>query len=250
MTEADQATVQVRRDGDVTVLTLHRPAKRNALNTDLVVALEEAATAAAADGARVLVLTGDGPVFCAGADLSGDVYAKGFPDRMVAMLRALESLPVPIVAAVDGPAIGAGAQIALAADLRVVGPTARVEVPVAKVAVSIDTWTVRRLAALIGDGPARSVLMGAESVPAEQLLASGFGNRAGGLDEAIAWAHELAALAPLTLKHLKMVFNHDGAGDEDAPEVREALEAAWNSRDAREARTARAERRAPRFEGR
>lgn len=249
MGQDDTATVQVRREDAVTVLTLHRPAKRNALNSTLVAQLQAAAVEAVDAGARVLVITGEGPVFCAGADLAGDVYADGFPEAMVTMLRTLEGLPALIVAAVDGPAIGAGAQIALAADLRVVGPTARLEIPVAKVAVSIDTWTVRRLADLIGGGPARTVLFGAESVMAEDLLARGFGNRAGDVGEAIAWAHRLAELAPLTHRHLKMVFNRDGAADADEPEVRAALEAAWRSNDMHEARRARAERRPARFTG-
>lgn len=231
------------------VLELRREDRRNALNTVMVEAIRGAAEQAVADGARVLVITGQGAVFCAGADLSGDVYQGDFPDRLVGMLDAIEALPVPVVAALNGPAIGAGVQLALACDLRVVAEAARIEVPVVKVGVAVHTWTMRRLAELLG-GRARNIMFAGEPMGAAELLERGFGNRAGGLAEAEAWAQELAGLAPLSLRHVKMAFNEDGARDPDSPGLNAALEAAWRSEDKDEARLARAERRRPVFKGR
>ncbi|WP_235174640.1 enoyl-CoA hydratase [Tomitella biformata] len=244
-------SVDARQDGDsgVVVLELQRADRRNALNTVMVEAIRGAAEQAVADGARVLVITGQGSAFCAGADLSGDVYQGDFPEKLIGMLDAIEALPVPVVAALNGPAIGAGVQLALACDLRVVSESARIEVPVVKVGVAVHTWTMRRLAEVLG-GRARNIMFAGEPMHAPELLERGFGNRAGGLTEAVAWARELAKLAPLSLRHVKMAFNENGARDPDSPELHAALEAAWQSEDKDEARLARSERRPPEFTGR
>ena len=115
----------VSRDGDVVVLELQREERRNALNLDLCRAIDEAARDAVGDGpanggARALVITGQGTAFCSGADLGG-VYGDEFLEALYGMLHGLTRLPVPIVAAVNGPAIGAGTQLAIACDLRAPG---------------------------------------------------------------------------------------------------------------------------------
>ncbi|QIS17564.1 enoyl-CoA hydratase [Nocardia terpenica] len=238
----------VSRDGDVVTIELQRPERRNALNEELVAALQEAVTTAAAD-ARVIVLTGQGSVFSAGADLTG-VYSMPFLDGLRAMLRTIESLPVPVIAAVNGGAVGAGVQLAMASDLRVMSPDSYLAIPAAKLGITVDGWTVRRLVSLIGGGPARTVLLGAESVSAADAYTFGFANRIGTLADAQAWAKSIAELAPLSLRHLKLVLNDDGTRDDASPEQAEALQAAWLSADAQEARQARVEKRAAKFEGR
>ncbi|WP_084611636.1 enoyl-CoA hydratase [Tomitella biformata] len=242
--------VEVRREGDVVVLELCREERRNALNTQMCDDIRVAAEAAVAEGARALLLTGRGDVFCAGADLSGDVYSGRFPLALVWMLDVLQTLPVPVLAAVNGPAIGAGVQLALACDLRVVAEDARFEVPVAKNGLTVHNWTIRRLSDVVGGGPARTMLLGARAMFAPEALERGLANVLGELPAALAWAHELAALAPLSLRHLKMVFNDDGARDQATPAQADAFQAAWNSADKNEARQARKEGRAPEFQGR
>lgn len=232
------------RDDAVSVLELQRPERRNALDLGLCRALHEAARDEVDAGARVLVLTGQGTSFCAGADLGG-VYSEEFIDALYGMLRGLTRLPVPVVAAVDGPAIGAGTQLALAADLRVAGETARFAVPTARNGMAVDAWTIRTLAGLAGHGPARRLMLAAESLDRDQALACGLADRPGDLPAAVAWAHEIAALAPLTLAHNKAVLT--GADEETTART---FAACWASEDVREAAAARAERRAPVFSGR
>ncbi|MFZ2176045.1 MAG: enoyl-CoA hydratase [Rhodococcus sp. (in: high G+C Gram-positive bacteria)] len=238
------------RDGDVFTLELQRPDRRNALNSELCEQLREQVEGVVSEGARVIVLTGQGTTFCAGADLSGDVYAEGFTDTLLEMLHTIDSVPVPVIAAVNGPAIGAGTQLALAADLRVVAPEARFAVPAAKLGISVDRWTVHRLVALIGGGPARTILLGAEQIEAEEAYTRGLANKRGDLVAAQRWANTIAQLAPLSLQHLKMVLNDDGTQSPPPPEQLAALHAAWKSEDAREARVARQEKRPPVFRGR
>ena len=116
--------IGVERVGDVVTIELQRPQRRNALNSELVDTLREAVAKAAADDVRVIVLTGAGTVFCAGADLSGDVFAADFPEKAIALNFAIDAAPMPVIGAINGPAIGAGVQLAMVCDLRVVAPAA------------------------------------------------------------------------------------------------------------------------------
>jgi enoyl-CoA hydratase len=236
-------------DGAVAVIELQRHERRNALNTMLCQEVRAAVESAVAGGARAVVVTGEGTSFCAGADLTGDVYAEDFLPSLAAMLGSIEQAPVPVIAAVNGAAVGAGVMLALACDLRVVAPQGRFLVPAAKLGVALDTWTIRRLAKIAGGGVARQVLLGAETVLPEAALRCGLANRLGDLAAAQEWAHEIAGFAPLTLRHLKLVLNDDGAHAEPSPEQVAAHTAAWSSADAAEARAAVAEKRRPEFTG-
>ncbi|MFI1914863.1 enoyl-CoA hydratase [Nocardia sp. NPDC020380] len=238
----------ISRDGEVVTIELQRPERRNALNEALVGELRAAIEDAAAT-ARVIVLTGQGPLFSAGADLDG-VYSDSFLSGLLGMLRAIETAPVPVISAINGGAFGAGVQLALASDLRVMTPDSFIAIPAAKLGISVDRWTVRRLAALLGPGPARTVLLGAERVQAADAYAFGFANKIGTLADAQTWAKQIAELAPLSLRHMKLVFNDDDTRGLDTPEQTAALAAAWSSADAQEARVARLEKRPAKFAGR
>ncbi|NMO01588.1 enoyl-CoA hydratase [Gordonia sp. TBRC 11910] len=234
----------------VTTIELARESKRNALNEEMVVQLADAFATAAADGTRAIVLTGRGNVFSAGADLSGPVYDPVFLEKLVAMLQQIESTPVPVIAALNGAALGAGLQLAMAADLRVMSPDALAGIPAAKIGVAVDEWTIRRLVSLVGSGQARGMLIGCEPLSADRAHDLGFANRIGDLADAQHWAATIAALAPLTLQHYKLVLNGDGARDEAPRDRRDAMLKAWQSADLAEGRAARAEKRVPVFEGR
>src|SRR5690606_14332843 len=170
----------VSRDGDVVTIEMQREQRRNALNTELVTALREGVLAAVADGARAIVLTGRGPIFSAGADLNG-VYSDEFLELLMDMLHTIESAPVPVISAINGAAIGGGVQLTLASDLRVMEPDAYIGIPAARIGVSVDRWTMHRLVSLIGGGPARSILLGAEQISARDCYTYGFANRLGTL---------------------------------------------------------------------
>ncbi len=236
----------VTREGSVSVLELQRPDKRNALDLDLCRALYVAVDEEVKGGARALVLTGQGSAFCAGADLDG-VYGDEFLHALYGMLHHLAKVSVPVVAAVNGPAIGAGTQLALACDLRVVDERARFAIPTARNGMAVDAWTIRTLEKLAGAGRARRVMLAAETVGRDEALACGLADRAGTLDDALAWAQEIATLAPLTLAYNKLVLN--GTGDDDHV-IEAAFASVWRSDDVQEAARARAEQREPVFEGR
>jgi enoyl-CoA hydratase len=248
--------IATSRDGNVAIIELQRPERRNALDLALCHAIRGAADDAVAEGARVIVVTGQGAAFCSGADLGG-VYASvgappasaasgGFLDALYGMLHHVAQLPVPLIAAVNGPAIGAGTQLAMACDLRVADETAAFAVPVARNGLAVDAWTIRTLSSLAGAGPARRMMLAAASLDREAALACGLADSAGTLADAVAWAHKLAELAPLAIAHSKLVLN----GIADDAQIEKSFAAVWASADVEEAARARAERRTPVFEGR
>jgi enoyl-CoA hydratase len=258
----------------VAVATIDRPGRRNALDADLCEALRE--HLAARRELRAVVVTGAGRVFCAGADLArraadtaegpGDGEldhgglrhggADSFRPAFERLLEAVVEHPAPVLAAVDGPALGAGMQLAVACDLRVVGPEARFAIPAARLGVLLSPANVRRLALLVGHGAARDLLLTGRSVGREEAAGLGLVQRAA--DDAAAGAlelaREIAGLAPLSVQGHKRALNLvlDGAAlpDAAAAEIR-ALEArTFASDDLQEGLAAFADKRAPRFRGR
>jgi enoyl-CoA hydratase len=235
--------------GPVALVTIDRPERRNAVDHEALEHLLDALGRATA--ARVVVLTGAGGHFCAGADLSG-VEDASFTDLLRDVLTALRDDPRPTVAAVDGAALGAGTQLAVACDLRVATPSARFGIPAAKLGLMVDHWTVQRLALLAGAGPARAMLVAAETYGGEDAARFGLVQRVGDLDEALGWADDIAALAPLTIAGHKLALNRlempVGRGDD--ADVHAASAAAWGSEDLQEGMAAFRERRRPQFRGR
>ena len=242
--------IEVTREGHVMTLEMQRPERRNALNTELVDSLRDAVDKAAAEDVRVIVLTGQGHVFSSGADLSGGQgVADELPDKARALNLAIDSAPVPVIGAINGPAIGAGVILSMICDLRVVAPEAYFQFPVARYGIALDNWSIRRLTSLVGAGRARGMLLAAERLDADTALQTGMANRIGTLADAQAWAQEIAGFAPLALQHAKRVLNDDGAYDDPRPAHQELFDRAWASQDIIEAQVARIEKRPPRFQG-
>jgi enoyl-CoA hydratase len=245
-------TLHVEHRGRVTVLTLDRPERRNAVDHSTLLELLEAQaelTARIPAATRCVVLTGSPPAFSAGADLHG-VEEGRFTTDLGLVLRGFGDLAAPVIAAVDGPALGAGTQLVVAADLRVATPDSTFGIPAAKLGLVVDHWTIRRLAAEFSAPIAREMLVTAGTSTAVRLHGIGAIHRLGGLGDALGWAEEISALAPLTIAAHKLGLR--GAG-RDAP-LDERFEAAravaWSSADAEEGRTAFLAKRDPEFHGR
>jgi len=236
--------IRTERRDQVALVTIDRPERRNALDLEHCRELHRAVTGATAD-ARVVVVTGAGGQFCAGADLGG-VEGDEFVAALRALLLFLTETPVPVISAVEGPALGAGTQLAIACDLRVAAPDARFGVPAGKLGLMIDHWSVQRLVLLAGAGPARAMLLAAEVLSGEEAHRLGLVQRLGGLDEALAWAGEIAALAPVSIAGHKLSLNRPVSD----PDVDAAFARAWSSADLAEGMAAFRERRPPEFRGR
>jgi enoyl-CoA hydratase len=245
----------------VGIAVIDRPTRRNALNAELADEL----TARLQDDhdLRVIVITGEGTTFCAGADLarrfddvatSDGAGTDSFRPAFERLLDTIVDYPAPVIAAINGHALGAGLQLAVACDLRVVQPGAQLGIPASKLGVMLSAPNIARLADLVGQGPARDLLLSGRAVDAEEALRVGLVHRV--VDDARAaattWADELAKLAPLTIRGHKRALNLVARGvDEDGRRELAALEAqAFASADLQEGLAAFAERRTARFEGR
>ena len=232
-------TVRQERRGHVLSVTIDRPETRNAVDLETLRSIEEIMGDLA--DARVVVLSGAPPAFCSGADLTG-VELGEFTDTLHRVLASFGAAPVITMAAVDGPALGAGSQLAAACDLRMSTPESRFGVPAAKLGLAVDRWTVDRLVQEAGASVARRMLLTGESVTGSELL-GGFVHRLGTLDEAFEWARSLCDLAPLTIRAHKLAL--EGVASDDL--IESARSAAWASQDADEGRRAFKEKRPPVF---
>jgi enoyl-CoA hydratase len=245
-------TVHVEITGEadaITIITLDRPERRNALDHATLGELLDALEAATARPTRVLVLTGAGGHFCAGADLTG-VEDAAFATSLQAVLDALRTTAFPTIAAIEGAALGAGTQLAVACDLRVATDDASFGIPAAKLGLMVNHWTVQRVEMLFGPSTARAVLLAAEVVKGDEARRIGVVNRSGALPEAMSWATQIATLAPLTIAGHKLMLNKLEEAPAPDAEVAAAFARAWESEDFAEGLDAFRHRRTPRFGGR
>ena len=190
-------TVAVTTHGAVTTVTIERPERRNAVDPETAVRLREAFLAFEADDSQsVAVFTGAGGAFCAGFDLkalSEGRAARHDPDGEGPMGPSRLNLSKPVIAAVEGPAVAGGLELALWCDLRVASATAVFGVYCRRWGVPlIDGGTVR-LPRLIGQSRAMDMILTGRAVEAEEAYAIGLANRLVPAGEALAAAQALAA---------------------------------------------------------
>jgi len=220
----DELLVETR--GAVRVLTLNRPDKLNALNPALLEALADAFGGIEAEASvRAVLLTGAGRGFCAGADLTqnmgrdardvGALIDKHY-NPMVWRMRAL---PLPVIAAVNGAAAGAGANLALAADLVIAAESANFTEAFIRIGLIPDAGGTYFLPRLIGDARARGMAMTGETITAAQAADWGLIWRclpdSGFAEAALEFATGLAARPTQALAAMKQAFNASGANSLD-----------------------------------
>lgn len=259
--------LEVARQGSIVTLTLNRPAARNALSLEMIAALHSAIETLSADPtASVVILAGNGPVFCAGHDLKQLTAHRADPDRgraffaetmraCAAMMQAIVHSPKPFIASVQGTAAAAGCQLVATCDLAVASDQAHFNTP----GVNIGLFCSSPMVALsrnVSRKHAMEMLLLGEMLPADRAREFGLVNRvvpASQLrDEVIAMAQQIADKSPLTVAIGKEAFyrqleaNLSDAYDYAADVmVRNML-----ARDAEEGINAFIEKRAPTWEGR
>ncbi len=208
----------IENDGAVRILTMNRPDKLNALDTALTQALFDALLAAQADEAiRAVVLAGAGRGFCAGADLGE--FKDLTPDNAALVERRAEltmnlhrvfsQLAKPVVAAINGAAMGGGAGLALAGDVAIMSATATLGYPEVKHGI-VAAIVMANLVRNVGRKAAFELVAGGEPVDAARACALGMVNRVVALEEllpaAIAVAQKFAAVEPLAMAATKQLF--------------------------------------------
>ena len=249
------------RDGPVATLIMNRPKTRNALDPELLQALGAALREAAADeSVRAVVLAGAGDAFCSGADLKGalgdlEAGADLGPriEQFHDLIRAIVSAPKPFIAAVRGPAVGFGADLALACDLRVLAEDAYIQEKFVAIGLMPDGGGSFWLPRLVGLGRALEFLMLGTRIDAAQALHLGLANRvvADERAEAQSIAATLAAGPPLALAAIKAAVRESAASSVNQALAREkqGQTELLHSQDFREGVAAWSTKRAANFHG-
>lgn len=246
-------------DDGVATLTLSRPRHLNRLHREDLLALQtHFAQLAAHPAVRVLVLTGSGRAFCAGYHLGefdqGDAAAHDDPRLFERTVDALEALPLPTVARLNGSVYGGATDLALACDFRIGVQGMELRMPAARLGLHYYPSGLQRYVTRLGLGAAKRLFLLAQAVDAQELLRIGY------LDEAVAAEQlddavqrvvaALAGNAPLAVAGMKRSLNEVAAGRADVDELQRRVAQCAASADLREGLAAFAARREPRFTGR
>jgi enoyl-CoA hydratase len=215
-----QHLIEEDLDKTVRVLTLNRPDRLNAWNAAMRAELRDAIDRAAEDPElRALVLTGAGRAFSAGEDVSdmpelAAIGTRGFRSvarRIHDVFDVVESMEIPVIAAIDGVAAGGGFELALSCDFRVLGETSRLIMPEAKVGLIPGSGGCSRLVRYVGLGRAKELVMLGGTLDAASAREAGLATRVVPAGEArtaaIELAQDLAARAPLAIGMAKLVLN-------------------------------------------
>lgn len=256
-----ESSIDFRRDGDIALVTLDRPAKLNALTSSMLDALESVARALDNDAKlRVVVLTGTGErAFCVGADI--DEWAELQPldmwrrwvKRGHQVFNQWACLRVPVVCAINGHAMGGGLELAITADIRIAADHATFALPEASIATCPGWSGTQRLVQLVGASRAKYLAISGARLAAEDALRSGLvheivrGEQLG--RRALSLAGDLAARAPVALQLTKQLLN--AAAGEGTAAALEAIAAGLSASTADAAEGVRSfrEKRRPRFSG-
>ena len=185
--------ITVQTDGDLRVITLARPDKANALTEAMLQDLIAAVTTARTKGAKALILTGQGKVFSAGADLDAAKAGLAISPLWEALSSAIADFPGLTIAALNGTLAGGACGMALACDLRLAVPGAKVFYPVMRLGYLPQPSDPARLAALIGPARAKMILMTGAKIDAAEALAWGLIDRITAPEALLETAHALCA---------------------------------------------------------
>lgn len=252
----------VERQGAVAIWTIARPEAKNALDHATLNELIDAVAEAGRDrSVRAVVLTGEGHTFVSGGDLrelrgkNTPQDAERFSDLGWDLTRAMSELPVPIVCAMPGPAIGGGAELALACDMRVADLRAKISFKQVRMGVTTAWGTVPRLVALVGVGTAARLLYTSHEVAAAEAKLLGLVDEVteNGLARttALAWASDIAEASPRAVAEMKRLVRETVATTHDVRATeRQLFVDTWSGADHNEAVEAYFERRAAKWEER
>ncbi|MGF1597908.1 MAG: enoyl-CoA hydratase/isomerase family protein [Acidimicrobiales bacterium] len=249
------AKVTVEVDGPIRTVTMNRPEKGNALDAEMLQAMEAAFDPAPGpgDGERVAVIRSVGRVFCSGLDLTGGL---GRDQNVETLFDRVQSWPLPVVAAVQGAAIAGGNELALHCDFVVASETARFGMSLAQIGLAPSWFLTRKLMEVGGPVLTREILLLGDPVPAPRMAELGLIARcvpADDLEDGVAAiVDRLVRNAPLSLRAMKATIKRqlDHLDLIEHDDVDALIRTAMRSADAKEGVRARMERRDPDFTGR
>jgi enoyl-CoA hydratase/carnithine racemase len=258
MTPSDSLIVE-RRSDDIVVLKINRPQVRNALNLEVRTRLADEITRCGADNAvRCVVVTGSDVAFAAGADI-GEM-AEATPIEVMSRnvqkyWRSIMECPKPLIAAVEGFALGGGLELALCADIIVAGEGAKLGLPEVKVGILPGGGGTQKLARLVGRHRAMLLIMTGRMFGANEALNMGVISEVAPTGQALARsldiAREIAAMPPVSIMQIKEIVNAGLNAPLETALIleRKAFQLQFATRDQKEGMRAFMEKRKPKFEG-
>jgi enoyl-CoA hydratase len=255
-------SIDLERRGPVALITLNRPKALNALSVEMLDDLEAHLLEVDADpGLRAIVLTGSGEkAFCAGADIghmrtASALEARAFAERGQRIANLIETMATPVVAAVNGFALGGGCEMALACDIRIAAESARFGQPEVTLGVVPGWGGTQRLARATSIGFAKELIITGRLVKADEALRAGLVTHVHPpdalLDAALELAGTIAERPGWATGTAKALCNLSLGGDNREPLAREAdaFALAFTTEDQREGMDAFFEKRPPKFAG-
>lgn len=223
VTEYEEGTVLLERDVGVARIRLNDPDKRNALSDRMTAGLIEALRDVEGSDARCVVVEGEGPSFCAGGDIAAmldraerDAPAEEVVQRIIQRVgrcvQRLAECPLPTIAKVDGPAFGAGANVAIACDVQLLSDRAKVGFGFRQVGLAVDSGTSYLLPRLVGDNVAKELVFTGRLLDAEEAVEIGLGNHVYSAEEfddhAESFVRQVADGPTVALRTSKRLLRH------------------------------------------
>ncbi len=204
-------------DGQIGIITINRPKALNALNSTVLEELDQTLNAVDLENIRCLILTGAGEKsFVAGADIGemstltkaeGEAFGKKGND----VFRKLETFPIPVIAAVNGFALGGGCEISMSCDIRICSENAVFGQPEVGLGITPGFGGTQRLARLVGPGKAKEMIYGARNIKADEAYRIGLVNNVYPIEELMPAAKKLASTiarnAPIAVRNCKRAIN-------------------------------------------
>jgi enoyl-CoA hydratase len=254
--------VYENKDG-VGIISLNRPTKMNALNSELISELDRLLDGIASDGEIVVVIVkGSDKFFAAGADISelnaiaSPLAAHRFAEKAQSLFKKLSELRQPVIAAVSGPALGGGCELCLACDMRIAAENACFGLPEIKLGLLPGAGGTQRLARLIGAGLAKEMLFSGDPIDAREAYRIGLVNKVTSvellMEEAMAMAMKLTGRPRFALQTIKRLVNEGLNMDLHSALAHESrcFELLFSTEDQKEGVKAFIEKRKPDFQGR
>lgn len=247
-------TISFTEEQGVATLTFDNPARRNALGTAELDAIEVALGGLSAETRVLMVTSSDEHIFCAGADLSQIREGTLSGDRFQSVTNQIAALPVPTIAVLTGNVFGGGAELALSCDFRLARQGIVLRIPAAAIGLCYPVEGIERLTRRLGPSLARRVLVAAETFTAEQMLSlrmiDAIHPSAALPNAAQDYAESLLALAPMAVTSMLEIIRQLEVGQLDRRHAESLAAACSDSEDVQEGIAAQREKRSPRFQNR
>lgn len=249
----------VEKQGAVCIVKINNPQALNALNSTVLSELDAAFTEISKDAdTKVVVITGEGKAFVAGADISqmstmNATEGKAFGEQGAAVFRKIEKLPIPVIAAVNGFALGGGCELAMACDIRIASAKAKFGQPEVGLGITPGFSGTQRLPRIVGLGKAKELIYTGGHIDAEEAYRIGLVNKVTDpetlMDETLKMANKIASNAPIAVKYSKEAINTGIQMDIDSAIAMEAnlFGLCFASEDQKEGMGAFLGKRAPEF---